>query len=325
MSFLTLDLNLLRVFDAVMTEQNLTRAASRLAMTQPAVSNALRRLRDALGDELLIRTAHGVKPTPRAEALWPAVRHALSELEEAIAPEQNFDISTTQITFRMAMADATATLWLPTLVRSIEREAPNLTIRMVPLTTREPRPMLLRGDIDLAVGFFPGVTAQLAAGQGVSVSPIRHEQLYAGSYACVMRKNHPLADKELTVDAYCSARHLLVSFSGRANGLVDEALARVGRERRIMITVNQFFTAGRVVATSDLLTVLPRHLIASTGITGSLITKDLPFDLPKVNIDMLWHERDTRSPAHKWLRTHLSGMTRETFVQGEALPNAMVG
>jgi DNA-binding transcriptional LysR family regulator len=325
MSFLTLDLNLLRVFDAIMTEQNLTRAASRLAMTQPAVSNALRRLRDALNDELLIRTAHGVKPTPRAEALWPAVRHALSELEEAIAPEQNFDISNAQTTFRMAMADATATLWLPALVRSIEREAPNLTIRMVPLTTREPRPMLLRGDIELAVGFFPGVTTQLAAGQGVSVSPIRHEQLYAGSYACVMRKNHPLADKELTVDAYCSAKHLLVSFSGRANGLVDEALARVGRERRIMITVNQFFTAGRVVATSDLLTVLPRHLIASTGITGSLITKDLPFDLPKVHIDMLWHERDTRSPAHKWLRTHLSDMTRESFVQGAALPNAMIG
>jgi DNA-binding transcriptional LysR family regulator len=325
MSFLTLDLNLLRVFDAVMTEQNLTRAASRLAMTQPAVSNALRRLRDALNDELLIRTAHGVKPTSRAEALWPAVRHALSELEEAIAPEQNFDIANAQTTFRMAMADATATLWLPALVRSIEREAPNLTIRMVPLTTREPRPMLLRGDIDLAVGFFPGVTAQIAAGQGVSVSPIRHEQLYAGSYACVMRKGHPLADKELTVDAYCSARHLLVSFSGRANGLVDEALARVGRERRIMITVNQFFTAGRVVATSDLLTVLPRHLIASTGITGSLITKDLPFDLPKVHIDMLWHERDTRGPAHKWLRSHLSDMTRETFAQGAALPNAMVG
>jgi len=318
MSFLTLDLNLLRVFDAVMTEQNLTRAASRLAMTQPAVSNALRRLRDSLSDELLVRTAHGVKPTPRAEALWPAVRRALSELEEAIAPEQDFDIANAQTTFRMAMADATAALWLPALVRSIEREAPNLTIRMMPLTTREPRPMLLRGDIDLAVGFFPGVTAQLAGGQGVSVSPIRHEQLYSGTYVCVMRKTHPLANKEMTLDDYCAARHLLVSFSGRANGLVDEALARMGRERRILLTVNQFFTAGRVVATSDLLTVLPRHLVASTGITGSLVTKPLPFALPSVHIDMLWHERDTRNPAHKWLRGHLSGSTRDTFVKPAA-------
>jgi DNA-binding transcriptional LysR family regulator len=315
MSFLTLDLNLLRVFDAVMTEQNLTRAANRLAMTQPAVSNALRRLRDSLGDELLIRTAHGVKPTPRAENLWPAVRQALSGLEEAIAPEQNFDIADAHNTFRLAMADATAALWLPALVRSIEREAPKLTIRMVPLTTREPRPMLLRGDIDLAVGFFPGVTAQLAGGQGASVSPIRHEQLYSGRYVCVMRKDHPLAQQELTVDNYCDSNHLLVSFSGRAHGLVDEALAKIGRERRILLTVNQFFTAGRVVATSDLMTVLPRHLIASTGITGALITKELPFDLPNVHVDMLWHERDTRSPAHKWLRAHLSGTTSETFAK----------
>ena len=163
MSFLTLDLNLLRVFDAVMTEQNLTRAAGRLATTQPAVSNALKRLRDTLGDELLIRTAHGVKPTPRAEALWPVVRRTLAELEEAVAPAANFDVSKAQATFRMAMADATAVLWLPALVRSIESDAPGVNVRMVPLTTREPRPMLLRGDIDLAIGFFPGVVAQLAS------------------------------------------------------------------------------------------------------------------------------------------------------------------
>lgn len=318
MRFLNLDLNLLRVFDAVMTEQNLTRAASHLAMTQPAVSNALRRLRESLGDELLIRTAHGVKPTPRAEALWPAVRRALSDLEEALVPEESFDIARAQHVFRLAMADATAALWLPALVRSIEREAPNLTVHMVPLTTREPRPMLLRGDIDLAVGFFPGVSAQLAGSQTVSVSPIRHEQLYSGHYVCVMRKNHPLANQELTVDTYCAANHLLVSFSGRAHGLIDEVLAQMGRERRILLTVNQFFTAGRVVATSDLITVLPRHLLASTGITGALITRELPFELPPVHVDMLWHERDARSPAHKWLRAHLSGTTRDSFVPDKA-------
>lgn len=322
MRFLNLDLNLLRVFDAVMTEQNLTRAAGRLAMSQPAVSNALRRLREALGDDLLIRTAHGVKPTPRADSLWPAVRRALTDLEEAITPEDSFDISRAQNTFRLAMADATAAMWLPALVRSIEKEAPGLTIRMVPLTTREPRPMLLRGDIDMAVGFFPGVATQLAGGQTASVSPIRHVQLYTGRYVCVMRKDHPLAKEPLTVDGYCAANHLLVSFSGRAQGLVDEALAQLGRERRILLTVNQFFTAGRVVTTSDLITVLPRHLVASTGTTGALITKELPFDMPNVHVDMLWHERDTRSPAHKWLRAHLSGTTRNTFATSGAKPGA---
>ncbi|QGZ40416.1 DNA-binding transcriptional LysR family regulator [Pseudoduganella flava] len=304
MSFLTLDLNLLRVFDAVMTEQNLTRAAGHLAMTQPAVSNAIKRLRESLGDELLIRTAYGVKPTPRAEALWPAVRSALASLESAVAPG-SFDVSKAHATFRLAMADATAAFFLPSLMRSIEADAPGINVRMVPLTTREPRPMLLRGDIDLAVGFFPGVAAQLSY---ETASPIRHERLYSGTYVAVMRRNHPLAKEELTLDNYCEANHLLVSFSGRAHGLVDEALAQLQRERRILLTVNQFFTAGRVVANSDLITVLPKHLIASTGMTDALVYKELPFTLPAVHLDMLWHERDARSPAHKWLRSQLESM-----------------
>jgi DNA-binding transcriptional LysR family regulator len=304
MSFLTLDLNLLRVFDAVMTEQNLTRAAGHLAMTQPAVSNAIKRLRESLGDELLIRTAYGVKPTPRAEALWPHVRQALAALEAAVMPE-TFDVSQAQATFRLAMADATAALWLPALMRSIESEAPGVNVRMMPLTTREPRPMLLRGDIDLAVGFFPGVAAQLSYETG---SPIRHERLYSGQYVCVMRKEHPLAKGKLELDDYCKANHLLVSFSGRAHGLVDEALAQIGRERRILLTVNQFFTAGKVVANSDLVTVLPKHLIASTGAAEALVWRELPFQLPAVHLDMLWHERDGRSPTHRWLREHLENM-----------------
>ena len=301
MSFLTLDLNLLRVFDAVMTEQNLTRAASRLAMTQPAVSNAVKRLRDALGDELLIRTAHGVKPTTRAESLWPAVRRALADLEEAVAP-RSFELAKANATFRMAMADATAGLLLPPLVRVIENDAPGIDIRMVPLTTREPRPMLLRGDIDLAIGFFPGVVAQM---QGSTETPIRHERLYAGHYVAVMRKHHRLADLELTLDRYCEANHLLVSFSGRARGLVDDALVSLNRERRILLTVNQFFTAGKVVAASDLLMVIPYHLIDATGMSKELIFKELPLKLPEVHIDMLWHERDARSPGHRWLRDQL--------------------
>jgi DNA-binding transcriptional LysR family regulator len=125
-----------------------------------------------------------------------------------------------------------------------------------------------------------------------------------------MRKNHPLAQgKSWTWTTYCKANHLLVSFSGRAHGLVDEALSQIGRERRILLTVNQFFTAGRVVANSDLITVLPKHLIASTGAADALVWRELPFALPAVHLDMLWHERDGRSPAHRWLRKNLEGMS----------------
>jgi DNA-binding transcriptional LysR family regulator len=306
MSFRTFDLNLLRVFDAVMTEQNLTRAAERLVTTQPAVSNALKRLRETLDDELLVRTAHGMKPTARAEELWPAVRQALSSLEAAIAPE-NFDVSETHATFRLAMADSTASLLLPRLMRAIKQEAPGLDIRMLPLTTRDPRAMLLQSDIDLAIGNFPGVVAQLSGGQS-SVSAIRHQRLYSSESVCIMRKEHPLAATELTVDSYCAAHHALVSFSGRAHGPADEALAAMGRQRRIALTVNQFYTVGRVVAGTDLISVVPRHLVASTGVIESLVAKELPFALPVVHVDMLWHERDTRNPSHKWMRSQFANI-----------------
>lgn len=165
MSFQTLDLNLLRVFDAVMIEQNLTRAAMRLSMTQPAVSNALRRLREALGDDLLVWNAHGVTPTSRAEELWPAVRLALTALEKVITPQAS-DLSEMHATFRFAMTDSTAALVLPSLMREIKLHAPHICIRLVPPMARDPKPLLLQGEIDLAVGHFPGVAAQISGGQG---------------------------------------------------------------------------------------------------------------------------------------------------------------
>ncbi|MES2536515.1 MAG: LysR family transcriptional regulator [Pseudomonadota bacterium] len=304
MSFLNLDLNLLRMFDAVMSEQNLTRAADRLATTQPAVSNAMKRLRETLNDELFTRSAHGMKPTPRAEELWPAVRAALAGLEAAITPD-TFTLSETQSTFRLAMADSTASFLLPYLMRAIKHEAPGVNVRMLALTTRDPRPLLLQNDVDIAIGSFPGVVAQLSDGQGEEPS-IHHERLYSGEYVCIMRKDHELAKGTLTLDGYCDAHHALVSFSGRARGPADEVLAGMGRARRIALTVNQFFTVGRVVARSDLISIVPRHLVSSMGMEDVLISKALPFELPAVHVDMLWHERDTRNPAHQWLRATLS-------------------
>ncbi|MGI4848548.1 MAG: LysR family transcriptional regulator [Janthinobacterium lividum] len=309
MSFLTLDLNLLRVFDAVMTEQNLTRAADRLATTQPAVSNALKRLRETLDDDLLVRTAHGMKPTARADELWPAVRLALSGLEAAITPE-NFDVTESKAIFRMAMADSTASYLLPSLMRAIKLEAPGLDIRMLTLATRDPRQMLLQSVIDIAVGSFPGVVAQLTGGQEASTT-IRHQRLYTGQPVCIMRRDHPLANETLTLDNYCAAQHALVSFSGRPHGPADGVLSEIGRVRRIALTVNQFFTLGQVIAKSDLLSIVPRHLIASTGMS-EVIAKELPFELPPVHVDMLWHERDTRNPSHRWIRNTLSSFQHLT-------------
>jgi DNA-binding transcriptional LysR family regulator len=303
MSFLNLDLNLLRVFDAVMTEQNLTRAADRLAMTQPAVSNALRRLRETLDDDLFTRAPHGVKPTLRAEDLQPVVRLALSTLEAAVSSEKTA-VSEAVSTFRLSMADSTASLLLPSLMRQMKLDAPNLGIRTLPPQSRDPRPALTQNEIDLAIGYFPGVVTQLAAEQGAE-SPLRHSRLYSGEYVGIMRKGHPLADTELTLDSYCAADHVLMSFSGRPQGQADQALAVLGRERHIVLTVNQFHTLGQVVEGSDLIAIVPQHLISAIRMDQVLVSKPLPFSLPCVRVDMLWHERDAANPSHRWLRNTL--------------------
>lgn len=301
-NFRTLDLNLLRVFDEVMAERSLTRAARNLALTQPAVSNAMRRLRDTLGDELVRRSGQGMEPTPRALLLWPAVRDALRQLQQSLAPSR-FDPAQADTTFVLAMADATAAELVPQLVDIIEAEAPGVSLRVVPLATRDPRKLLDDEVIDLAVGYFPAVMADLTAreqvGRAVSFAS---QRLYDGEYVCVMRTDHPLASGPLTLNRFCAARHLLVSFSGRPFGFIDEALATLGRERRVVLTVNQFFTAGRVVANSNLLTVLPRHFVGVTGIADALVLRKLPFGVPAVHVDALWHGRRDQDSAHRWLR-----------------------
>lgn len=302
MNFRTLDLNLLRVFDAVMAEGSLTRAATALSMTQPALSHALKRLHQAVGEDLFTRTARGMQPTPHAQTLWPQVRAALASLRQALAPEA-FDPRSDVVNFRVALADATAALLAPVLVEVIEKEQALANLRFLPLTTRDPRPLVERGDVDLAIGHFPWVIPVLQS-EGPDAA-LRHARLYETDYVCVMRRGHPLAQGPLTLDDFCAAHHLLVSFSGRPYGLVDEALSALGRQRRIVLTVNQFFTAGLVVTRSDLLTVLPRHFLPATGYQEELAVQPIPLTLGSVQVEMLWHMRQDGDPAQRWLRQRL--------------------
>lgn len=309
LNFRTLDLNLLRVFDVVMAERNLTRAAERLSLSQPAVSNALKRLKESVGEDLLTRVPAGVKPTPRAEALWPEVRIALGHLRAALSPGE-YKPQTDAASFRIAMADATAALFMPPLVSYIETSRALANLRVLPLTTRDPSALLARGDADLAIGHFPETVAALSSQGGDS--PLRHAPLHDSEYVCVMREGHPLAGAELTLDAYCAADHLLVNFAGRPYGLADQALAALNRKRRIVLTVNQYFTAGRVVANSNLLTVLPAHFVDATGYYEQVVTRPLPFTLAGLQVGMLWHQRNDRVSSHQWLRARLLEVAAQT-------------
>ena len=309
----TFDLNLLKVFDEVMSERSLTRAASRLALTQPAVSNALRRLRETLGDELLVRKGRGLEPTAHALEIWPAVRATLAQLQSSLAPSV-FNPASASQAFVLTMADATAAELMPDLVRVMGIEAPGIALRVVPLTTRDPRPLLDEEQADLAIGHFPAVMSDLTArAQSGGNILFRHQRLFHGDYVCVMRRDHALAHVPLTLDHYCSARHMLVSFSGRAFGFVDEALALHGRTRQVVLTVNQFFTAGKVVLNSDLLTVLPRRFIDVTGFADQLVERELPFDVPPVQVSALWHQRQDGVQAHAWLRAKVTALANKAF------------
>ena len=312
-NFRSLDLNLLRVFDEVMAERSLTRAARNLSLTQPAVSNALRRLRETLGDELVTRVGQGMAPTPRALALWPTVREALRQLQATLVPDA-FDPLAANSTFVLAMADATAAELMPGLVDILEQQAPGVSLRVVPLTTRDPRRLLDEEEVGLAIGHFPSVLADLVVrAQGGDGVAFAHQRLYGGEYVCVMRKGHALAAGPFTLNRFCAARHMLVSFSGRPYGFIDESLAAIGRKRQIVLTVNQFFTAGRVVANSNLLTVLPKHFVGVTGIADQLVQRQLPFDVAPVNVDAVWHRRVDTHSAHVWLRKAVQQSAAQAF------------
>lgn len=303
MSLRSLDLNLLKVFNEVMSERSLTKAAQKLAMTQPAVSNAIGRLRESLGDDLVVRSGYGVEPTAKAIALWPVVREALVSLETAISPGE-FNPAQAAQSFRIAMADATATAIVPELVSIIEQEAPGVSLRILPLTTRDPRQLLESGKADVAIGYFPvaGPAIRLHLMQDDAADLFGVAPMYQGPYVCVMRKNHPLASSaRITLDQFCAAHHLLVSFSGRPFGFADQSLAELGRKRRILLTVNQFFTAGLVVVKSDLLAVMPKHFIRSTGFEDQFAVRALPFKMDMASIDAIWTHRAEAEPAHQWL------------------------
>lgn len=314
MNFRTLDLNLLRVFDTVMAEGSITRAAERLAMTQPAVSNALKRLRDSIGDDLLTRAARGVAPTAFGEALWPQVRAALGQLRSALEPG-DFDPQLDARVFRLTMADALAATLLPALMARFEALSARCQIEVRPLIDRDPREALAHADIDFALGHFPEVVAALVAQGGLA--PLRHRRLAEGRYVCAMRRGHPLAQAPLTLDAFCAAGHVLVNYSGRPHGFVDQALASQQRSRHVALTVNQFFTAAHVVAQCDLLTVLPERFLPLTGLEDRLVVRELPVEPGAVYTDALWHVRHDRSAAHQWLLARLAEVVMPLQAPGE--------
>lgn len=303
MNYEQVDLNLLVIFDAVMTELNVTRAAEQLCMTQPAVSNALKRLRRVVNDDLFIKVPNGVRPTAKATEMWLPIREALTQIRQTLQPPP-FEPASSAASFTLAVTDYIATstlsLLLLPMMRRLEQSAPNINLRFMPQKNIDAPALLDQGDIDIALGMFPNPGVRF-----------RTYTLLTDQYECFMRCDHPLAKGKLTLKKFAQAKHLLVSLTGEPTDFVDRLLEEKGLKRRIALTVGQFGLAPVVIANSDLIGTLAARRVKNSEQKDKLHVAPLPIDVEPKTIKIMWHERNQHNPVHGWLRSLITEVCEE--------------
>ena len=286
-----LDLTLLVVLDALLTERSVTRAAERIGLSQSAASHALKRLREHFGDPLLVRTAKEMALTSRAKQLVTPIRDALQMLDGALRDAQAFDQKRVKRTFTIAMNDYLGLILLPPLWARIVREAPNVDLRVTSIVP-EVEDTLETEAIDLLVTM--ASLSNQAAG-------LFQQRLFEERYVCVMRRGHPAATKPLTIERYCGLAHGLIAPRG-GRGIIDRQLAARGLVRRIAVQVPHWLVAPHLVAKSDLVLTVVERLARTYAAILPLEIVELPIELPATACWQRWHERSHRDGAHVWLR-----------------------
>jgi DNA-binding transcriptional LysR family regulator len=289
MNVQALDLNLLRVFDAVLHERTVTAAAGRLGLTQPAVSNALARLRALLGDPLFVRTASGMEATPFARGVAEPVRQALALLESALAHGPGFDPATATRAFRFYMSDLGQVEFLPPLVERVQRLAPGVRLEAVALDLEDIADALASGALDIVVGFLPGLGP-----------PVARRALFRDPYVCLMRADHPI--ERLTRKKFLEASHALVTYRAGGHRVIEEALERAGVARRIALRVPHFTVMPMVLERTDLVLTLPARVARVYERRGRFKSLPPPVPIPAAEVAVHWHERFDGDPGNRWLR-----------------------
>jgi DNA-binding transcriptional LysR family regulator len=286
-----IDLNLLRVFDAVLRGRGATAAARQLHLTQPAVSNALARLRAAFGDGLFVRTATGMEPTPFARELAEPVRQALALLEGALAHGPGFDPATSGRTFRFYMSDLGQIEFLPPLVERLRLSAPGVRLEAVGLEVDDIGAALAAGGLDVAMGFLRGLGP-----------PVNRRMLFRDPYVCLLRAGHPI--RTLTRKEFLEASHVLVTYRG-GHHVVEEALERAGLARRVVLRVPHFTVVPMVLERSDLILTLPARVAGVFERRGAFRSLPPPVSIPPAEVALHWHERFEGDAGNRWLREQL--------------------
>lgn len=295
-----IDLNLLVVFNQLLIERRVSKVADTLGVSQPAVSNALARLRKLFGDELFLRTPRGMEPTPFAERLAEPVGSALALIHSGVNQRTHFNPATEQRAFTLGMTDIGEIHFLPELMARVKRDAPGVSLSTVRNTAVNLRDELEAGKVDMAIGLLP----QLKAG-------FFQRRLLTQRYVCLMRRGHRLDKKRMTRGEYTAADHLMVVSAGTGHGKVDELLRRAGIERRVQLTVPHYVSVGHLLQRSDLIATVPEKLADRLMAPFGLAKVTHPVKLPEFEINAFWHARYHRAPANQWLRGVVFGLFGE--------------
>ena len=299
------DLNLLRTFDAIHRNQSLTAAAAELGLTQPAVSAALKRLRERLANPLFVRTSHGMRPTPHADQIAAKVAQALALLRD-VDRVASFSPQTTTVNYRVYINDVGMQVVMPHVMRHLSEHAPGARLTIPDLRPDEVVDALDRGDIDLAIGFFLGMPNWA------------HQQtVRRTSYICAVRSDHPVVHDSLSLEQFLALKHGMYATSGSPHGIVEQTLAQLGLAREVSLRVPRFTTLPFLIEQTDLIVTIPEDL----GLAFSRMLRvklfQPPLPLPRFEIKQYWHPRHHAEPAYRWLRrvikqesAHVGGRAR---------------
>lgn len=297
----SIDLNLLVVFDALMSERNVTRAGKKIGLSQPATSNALSRLRGLFEDELFVRTPDGMQPTPKAINLAHPIQQVLLKIQSTLAKESPFSPDISERLFSIGMADHGELVILPQLMHQLESVAPKIKIRVRSLDRQAALKMLDKDDLDLVVGFFPEYS-----------SWHQEKLLFREKFVGVCRQDNEMIAEKVSIEDYLAASHLLVSPSNEdMTGLVDKLLQQQDLKRHISMAVPHFLVAPFILSKTDLIATLAERVAKTYAEILGLKIFSLPLEAGGFPVSMLWHSKNNSDPAHTWLREVIAQVCSE--------------
>lgn len=286
-----LDLNLLLALDAMIRHRSVTRAAEAIGLSQPAMSAALGRLRQALGDPLFVRAGNEMQPTPRGLELAEPVQRIMNTLRNEVLQRSGFEPAYTERLFTIITPDIGEVNFLPRLLQRLRREAPHARLRAISQPRQAAAEALESGAADLALGYFPDLHRPC----------FFQQKLFDNRHVCLLRADHPVAGQRLTLKRYLELSHAVVRPDGREH-VFEQFLQQQGLQRHVLLEVSHFMSLLPLIETTDLIATVPHDLAALCMNYGRLLTREVPLKTPTIPVHQFWHRRYHRDPGHQWLR-----------------------